>query len=82
MPRFIELQAALPRVAKPIGPLSWVTIALVPDVFLRPQPALLPECENQFKDVDMAFAVLRFFFDVQDESTSRLQYAVKLFSSG
>src|SRR5271155_4953113 len=40
---FVELQAPLPRVPEPIWPLSRMTIALVPDVFLSPEPSLLSQ---------------------------------------
>ena len=44
--RFIELQASLPRVSKPIRPFPRMTILLVPDEFLCPQPSLFSHSEN------------------------------------
>ena len=78
MPRLVKLQAALPCVTEPVRPLSRVTIAFVPDVLLGPKPALLPESENQLQNIDMPLTILGFFFDVQDKSAGRFQYAVKL----
>ena len=82
MPRLVKLQAALPRVAEPVRPLSRVTIAFVPDVLLGPKPALLPESENQLQNIDMPLTILGFFFDIQNKSAGWLQYAVKLLAPG
>lgn len=81
MPRLVELEATFPRIAETVGPFSRVAIAFVPDVFFSPQPALFTERKNQLQHVDVAFAIVSFFFDIQDEGAGWLQYAVKLFAS-
>ena len=55
-----------------------MTILLVPNEFLRPEPALLPHSENQFDDVRVTFPADDFFFDVEDESATRFENTQKL----
>lgn len=62
-----EMQAALPRIAETIRPLTWIAISLVPYVFLGPQPSLFAQCQNQLKHISVALAVFDFFLDVKHE---------------
>ena len=81
MARLIELQATFPRITKTIWPFAGIAIFFVPDKFFCPKPALLAKCQNQFKNKCMTFAIFRFFFDVQNESSGWLEHAKKLFAA-
>lgn len=61
------MNAPLPGVPESIGPLSGVTVLLVPDVLFRPEPASLPQGKNQFDDVGVSFAIHSLFFDIKDK---------------
>ena len=60
----VELQTTLPRIPKTVWPLAGVTIIFVPDKLLSPKPALFAQCQNQFQNKRMTFAVLCLFFDI------------------
>src|SRR5437870_2395382 len=62
--RLIKLKTSFPGVAKSVGPLSWMTIFLMPNEFLGPQPALFPHSKNQFKHVGVPLARDDLLFDV------------------
>ena len=76
--RLGEVQASLPRIAKPVGPFAGMTILLVPDVLLRPKPSLLAQLENEIEHVRVPLAVGDALFDVEDERAGRLEHAKQL----
>lgn len=59
-----EMQASLPCVAKAIGPFAWITVSLVPNIVLCPQPSVLSHFENEFDDICVPFAVYYDLFDI------------------
>lgn len=71
MASLVKLQATFPRIAKTIRPLARVTVFFVPDKFLRPKPALLAQCQNQFQNKCVSLAILRLFLDVENECAGR-----------
>ncbi len=81
MASFVKLQTAFPRITKTVRPFAGITIFFVPNKFFRPKPTLFAECQNQFKDKRVSFSILRFFFDVQDESAGWFEDAQKLFAA-
>ena len=72
------MQAALPRIAKAVGPFAGMTILFVPDVLFRPQPALLSHRQDQLQHVCMPLAVGDALFDVQHERAARFKHAMNL----
>jgi hypothetical protein len=80
--RFAEMQTPLPRIPETVGPLARVTVALVPDVFLCPEPALIPQRQDQFQDVNMPLPPLRLFFDIEDKTARWFQNPQKLVTPG
>jgi len=70
--RLGKMQTPLPRIPETVWPLAGVAVALVPDVFFRPKPALFPQGQDQFKDVNMPLPLFCFLFDVEDKAASRL----------
>jgi len=68
-----EMQTTLPGVAKAIRPFPRITVTLVPDIFFRPQPALLTQGQDQFDYISMALAVFSFFFNVENKRACRFE---------
>src|SRR5208282_3884655 len=81
MAGLVELQTPLPRIPKTIWPFAWITILFVPDKFFRPEPTLLAKRQNQFQYKCVTFAILGFFFDVQDEGSRRLENSKELLAA-
>ena len=75
---FVELETPLPSVAKAVRPFAGVTVSLVPNEFLSPQPALLAQSESEFDDKCMTFPVFDLFFDIQDESATWFEHTQEL----
>lgn len=73
----IELEQALPTVTETIGPLTRMAIALMPDKFFSPQPALSAHGHNKLKDVGVPFAVHYFFFDIENKRAFWFQYTLE-----
>lgn len=81
MAGLVELQASFPRIPEPVRPLARIAVFFVPDKFFRPEPALLSQRQDQFQNKRVAFAVLRFFFDVENECAGGFEDAQKLFAA-
>jgi hypothetical protein len=77
----VELKAALPCVTKAIRPLSWMAVSLVPDEFLRPQPAEFSQSKNKFEHIGVSLSILDLLFNVQHKSTCGFHDPQKLFRS-
>ena len=74
---FVELQTPLPCIPKTIWPFTRMTIALVPDVFLGPEPALFAKSKDEFEHINMTLAAFGLLFDVQNKSPSWLKDSTK-----
>ena len=69
-----EVQAAFPGVPEAVGPFSGVAILLVPAVFLRPQPPLPLQGQDQLQHVGVPLAGDHPFLDVEHERAVRLEH--------
>lgn len=71
--RFRELQQPFPSVAESVRPFARHRVALMPDVFLRMPPTLLPQRENQIENVSASLAIDHVFLDIYDHGPVRSQ---------
>lgn len=78
----VELQAPLPGIPEAIGPLAGVTIFLVPNEFLGPEPPLLAKRQNQFNNEGVPLTILNLFFDVKNKRAGRAENSQKLGAAG
>src|ERR1017187_2479394 len=59
VPILREMQAALPRITKPVWPFSRIAIPFVPNIFLGPEPTLSSHAENGVDHIRVSFAINR-----------------------
>jgi len=78
---FAEMQTPFPSVPETVRPFTRVAVALMPDVFLRPKPALFSQSQDQFQDINVTLTRFCLFFDVENKAACGFQHPKKLFTS-